>query len=258
MPTTIPAMQRKELKVTDLTKEGEVAAIVATLEVWDSDGDWTEPGYFGKQHTSIVRGHNWADLQLGKGILTDEDPPNAMFQGKFNLDVPEAEQLHAKLLFDRANPPPLIEWSYGMLFNEGGTAKGTRDGREGRILQPLPDGSPGARIPEVSPVMVGAGEGTGTVAVKASMRLVDHITATRTDVQALSARVAEVVAARREKGQELGKASKAALDELIEELENLRTTEVGLEDPDPDDQAPVLTIDHLAILEATEARLRGL
>lgn len=252
-------IERKALEIKDITETGEVAAVVATLEVWDKDGDWTEPGYFGTQHANILSAHNWGDIQLGKGVVSDESGTVAAFEGRFNLELPEAQALHAKLRFDRQHPPPLIEWSYGMMFHEGGTSKGTRANREGRILQPLPDGSPGARIPEVSPVVVGAGEGTGTTGVKA-MQLIDHITATRSDVQALTERITEVVALRGGKG--LGKASKAALSDLAATLNQIagtlepdEPTEAAavLEEPSP----PMITVDDLLILAQTQERLRS-
>lgn len=161
---------RKHAEIKDLTESGEVEAVVATLGVVDKDGDVTEQGFFGEQTTKIVSSHDWSDILLGKGTVSDRDGRAAIFRGSLNLDDPKAEQLHAKLRYDMATPPPLIEWSYGFSIQPGGSRKDSHDGRDVRVLQPLPDGGPGSKVYEVSPVLVGAGEGTGTLAVKGATR----------------------------------------------------------------------------------------
>lgn len=162
-------MDRKMLEIKDLTKTGEVSAKVATLGEIDREGDLTEPGFFGEQTVSILSSHRMEDLLLGKGTLS-ELRMDAIFEGRMNLDDPDAERLHTKLLFDRANPPPVVEWSYGYKILKGGTRRPDKsvDAEKGarRILNPTEDGSPGAMVKEVSPVLVGAGAGTGTIDIK--------------------------------------------------------------------------------------------
>ncbi len=168
----------KQLQIKDVGAEGEVEAVVATLHVVDKDGDLTLPGFFGTQPTKIVSGHDWSQILLGKGTVTDEDGETAIFRGRLNLDDPAAAQLHTKLRFDMDHPPPLIEWSYGFKILPGGSRPAGDQDPDGarQILQPRPDGTPGAKVWEVSPVLVGAGEGTRTVAVKTAARR--HTTAT--------------------------------------------------------------------------------
>jgi hypothetical protein len=91
-----------------------------------------------------------------------------VFRGKFNLDDPDAKSLHTKLLFDLENPPAKIEWSYNLRIKMGGRIPFTdhEEFGDGQWLGPV-DGGPGVKVDEVSPVMVGAGEGTGTLGVKA-------------------------------------------------------------------------------------------
>ncbi len=165
-------MNLKSLSVKDVTKDGELEAVVATLGVVDKDRDVTEKGFFGTQDTKIVSGHDWNQILLGKGVVTDEDGKEARFTGRLNLEDSDAAQLHAKLRFDLEVPPPLIEWSYGFSILDGGSRSGKFSGEDVRFLQPREDGTPGSKIYEVSPVLVGAGEGTRTVGVKSATELV--------------------------------------------------------------------------------------
>ena len=161
-------MDRKSLEIKDLTKTGEVTAKVAELGSIDREGDLAEPGFFGKQTVTILSSHKMEDLLLGKGSLSEVDS-DAIFEGRFNLDDPDAEKLHTKLLFDRSNPPSVVEWSYGYKVLKGGSRRPDgRDSEKGakRILQPLDDGTPGVMVKEVSPVLIGAGASTGTIDLK--------------------------------------------------------------------------------------------
>lgn len=154
-------------------KTGEVSSVIATLNVKDKDGDVTLPGFFGEegQVVSIVTSHDWGDLMLGKGLLKEEGE-RAVFRGKFNLDDPDGKKLHTKLLFDVENPPAKIEWSYNLRLKKGARVSFTdhEEFGDGAWLGPV-DGAAGVKVDEVSPVMVGAGEGTGTLGVKASATL---------------------------------------------------------------------------------------
>ena len=161
-------MDRKQIELKEVSGSGEVAALIATYGVVDKDGDVTERGFFGTQDVKIVSSHSWSDVLLGKGVLSDSDD-GAVLEGKLNLDDPDGRNLHSKLMFDMENPPPLIEWSYGFKVLEGGSREPGKSGDPSgarRILQARPSGEPGAKVYEASPVLVGAGEGTGTLAVK--------------------------------------------------------------------------------------------
>lgn len=163
----------KRFQVKEMTEKGEVAADIATLNVKDKDRDVTLPGFFGKQNVSVALSHDWGPVMLGKGQIFEEGD-KAKFEGKLNLstDDPEARAVHSRLKFDLDNPPALIEWSYGYQLKDGAKEefKDHPEHGDGFWLKPVEDG-PGAKVFEVSPVLVGAGEGTGTTAVKSSQTI---------------------------------------------------------------------------------------
>ena len=141
-----------------------VRAIVARLGVRDADGDLTVPGFFGRQDVRMVPVHDWSHVLLGKGVLF-EDGDQAVAELKMNLAVPAARAWWEALAFDLPNPPPLQQWSYGFSLKAGGSFTGRAGGKAVRFLTPLADGSPGVEVHEVSPVLMGAGVDTATVAV---------------------------------------------------------------------------------------------
>ena len=239
------------LKLEDAAT-GAVGADIATLDVTDKDGDITRKGFFGTQPAAIVQAHDWGVVMLGKGLITDDDGKKARFIGKLNTDPAdvEAAQLLSRLRFDmdKDNGPPIIEWSYGYNVHEGGAT--TLDPKEHdgatRELHALDDGSPGTRVPEVSPVVVGAGEGTGTTMVKdgitvtgnriepgTSIRLVDQVGSAAKDLVALAKRITTVRAGRT--GGHLGKETTTALAELSEAMV---TTGEALADPADEEPPP--------------------
>lgn len=160
-------MKRFTKRLTEFKAQadGSVTAVIATLNVKDHDRDVTLPGFFGSQPAVIVGSHDWSDLMLGKGMVTEKGE-QAIFEGAFNLDDPDAKAVHSKLMYDLDHPPALLEWSYGFEVHKGGASRGQHEGEDVQFLQPLADGSPGAKVWEVSPVIAGAGIGTGTLAAK--------------------------------------------------------------------------------------------
>lgn len=231
---------RKALQLKDLTSEGEVMAEVATLEVIDKDRDVTLPGFFGKQNTRIVSAHDWSQIMLGKGVV-EEQGTKAVFAGRLNLDDPTAEQLHSKLRFDMEHPPPMIEWSYGFSIKQGGARVGEWKGEQVRFLQPLAGGEPGADVHEVSPVLIGAGEGTGTLAVKdARLRFADELRWVMAQAEAALARAEAIKALRTDEGKELGGQSLELLGQVADSLSKLTTvvTELSGTAVQPEAEAP--------------------
>lgn len=153
-------MLHKHLNVKDITPSGEVQAVFATLNVKDSDGDVTLPGFFGEQRTRMVWGHAWGGDWIGKGSVHEEGN-EAIFEGGFFMDTKAGEERFKQV---RAMED-LAEWSYGFDILKGGAKAGEFAGERVRFLQPAGEG-PGSIIHEVSPVLVGAGEGTRTVSLK--------------------------------------------------------------------------------------------
>lgn len=251
-------MMRKALTIKSVSEAGDVAAVIATLNVKDKDGDVTLPGFFGTQPVSIVGSHNWDDIMLGKGQLS-EHKDQAVFEGKFNLDDADAAKLHSKLKFDVDNPPALVEWSYNLRLKEGARVpfKDHAEFGDGQWLGPV-DGQPGVKVNEVSPVLIGAGEGTGTVAVKGektslaemiktSNQLLDRITR---DVLALNGKLSA-------DGHQLTDEKRAVLASLVEELEKtLATVSPVLTTTPTDDDGSMMA--ELLRVEANLTRIREL
>lgn len=230
------AIKRKVATVKTVDEAGTIQAVIATLDVKDLDGDVTRPGAFGTQSMAIVQAHDGQDVMLGKGTLTEKDG-KAIFTGRFNLDDPAAKALHSKLVFDLANGDPLIEWSYAFNINDGGSKHGEFEGDDVQFFQPLDDGTPGIEVVEVSPVLKGAGVGTGTLAAK-SRKFADHIESVTDDLGALVDRVEAVAVLREEDGKELGDEAQRLLGELTDGL-NEATTRLGaVLSADPKEEGP--------------------
>lgn len=173
-------LSHKRFGVKSIGDTGEVSAEIATLNVKDKDSDVTLPGFFGEQDVKIVLSHQWGPVMLGKGKITEQGE-KAVLDGKMNLDEADAEAraVHSRLKFDLDNPPALIEWSYGFEPKAGSREQFTDHEKfgDGHWLKPMEDGSPGAKIYEASPVLVGAGEGTGTTAVKSAGQTISMLDA---------------------------------------------------------------------------------
>lgn len=161
-------MEYKALQtvIKDLTDAGEGRAVIATLHVKDLDGDVTLSGFFGRQDLRMVPAHDWRHVTIGKGVLHEEGE-QALVDFKMNLEIPAARDWYEAIKFDLAHPPALQEYSYGFTIRPGGARFGEWNGENVRFLQPAPDGGPGADVHEFSPVLLGAGLGTGTEAIKA-------------------------------------------------------------------------------------------
>lgn len=149
------ALGRVQIKNAEL---GEIEAVFATFNVVDHDGDLTVPEAItdGAKCVISAYGHkSWSgDLPVGFGTIT-KTASEALFTGRFLIDTP-----HGRACFDTVKAladEGLGEWSYG-LMNVKAERK-TIDGRQVRVIKQVD-------IPEVSPVLVGAGINTRTLAAK--------------------------------------------------------------------------------------------
>lgn len=144
------AMQLKE----DSEATGEFTAVFSTLNVIDEDMDVTIPGAFtdGQPVRIAYWGHRWHDLPVGKGVI-HSDGERAWVDGRFFLDTQSGRETYQTV----KNLGELQEWSYG--FDILKQAYGEFEGRDVRFLEALD-------VHEVSPVMLGAGIGTHTTAIK--------------------------------------------------------------------------------------------
>lgn len=147
-------------------KEGdqrEVTAVFSTLGVRDHDGDITRQGAFtdGAPVQISAYGHaSWGGaLPVGKGtirIAGDE----AILDGQF-FDTSAGRDTFVTVR--ELAKSDMGEWSYGFDINE--FAFGEVDGQRVRFLDKL-------TVHEVSPVLLGAGINTRTLAAKAAKRAV--------------------------------------------------------------------------------------
>lgn len=207
----------KSFEVKAVDDEGSFEAVIATLNVVDHDGDLTISGAFKTQSVSILPAHDRRSQSLGKAKIFEKGD-KAIARGKFNLDIQAAREMHASLKFDLANGDPVQEWSYGFQIKE--SEEETRDGETIRILKSLD-------VFEVSPVLRGAGMGTGTISAKdkdqKNISLADDLAAVAKEVTRVAERAAEVIAMRLKQkldGQRRGKPglgakAKESLEELL-------------------------------------------
>lgn len=259
----------KTFKAT-ANETGEVESKIATFGVEDSDGDVTLRGFFGEQHVAIVESHDWGQVQIGKGIVTETDE-GATFKGKLNLDDPDGLRTYRKLKFDAENPPALIEWSYGYLVHDGGSKRGEHEGRDVRFLQPLPDGGPGGDVAEVSPVLRGAGIGTGTTSVKSEkrdpdlvttmltgMKFTDHVIQIRHEIAEAISRVRSVHNGRAEKGDgDFGEGQRLQLEAFAADLDEAAAEIKSLLHPTMPETVDFTDLEYEALLTSNLNRLRG-
>lgn len=215
------AKRGAELKSLD--DSGHGLARIATLSAIDHDKDTYAPGAFGTegQWAQILGAHNHAMVPLGKARVFERDD-EALAELHFNLSTTVGKEWHAALKFDLAaccdGAPAIQEWSYG--FHILDAIKETRDGEPVRVLKKL-------KVFEVSPVVQGAGIGTGTLQVKGrQLPFGDDIDAAIAGVAAVLQRAQEVKALRAQDERQLSavrlqqlKQLQAGLGELVGEAE---------------------------------------
>lgn len=159
------------VEVKEIDNEGSGLARIATLDVIDSDQDLTIPGAFGEQHVKVLPTHNWGSVPLGRARVFEKGK-DVLAEFHLNLETAVGKEWHSALKFDMVGGKPLQEWSYG--FSVLKSRFEERDEGRIRILEEL-------KVHEVSPVVIGSGVDTGTLAIKAGKRAVaSHSTATST------------------------------------------------------------------------------
>lgn len=152
-------MDSKSLTGFEIKDEskGEVEAVFATLNVKDKDDDVTFPGAFTNGQEVVISSYNhksWEGaLPVGKGVIS-EIGDKVVMKGQFFMGTTAGRETFevVKQLGQRQ------EWSYG--FNVDDSERGEFKGESVRMLKKM-------TVFEVSPVMRGAGVGTGTTYAKA-------------------------------------------------------------------------------------------
>ncbi len=149
-----------ELKGDD---SGAFVATIATLGVVDRDADVTFPGAFaiGKAIPISSYGHgSWnGALPVGRGVL-NADATHAWVDGKFFTNTAAGADTYRTV----KGLGGLAQWSYGYDVVLGITSTDPR-------MKAYPSARRGlvsVNVHEVSPVLVGAGIGTATTAIKSA------------------------------------------------------------------------------------------
>lgn len=207
------ALSRVEIKDA---AAGEVSAVFATFDVVDKDGDVTRKDAFTPGAPVVISayGHgSWSGaLPVGKGVIRVTDT-EAVMDGRFLMDTTHGRDtfLTVKALSEGDS---LQEWSYSL--EDVTASRGEFEGQDVRFLERI-------KVKEVSPVLVGAGVDTRTLAVKAAdLTFSEHAASVMADVAALITRTSEVVALRRAKGKDISPASADLLHALTVDLERLK------------------------------------
>jgi HK97 family phage prohead protease len=132
--------------------DGAIEAVFSTFNVIDRGGDIVLPGAIehGKE-VPMVWAHDWSKI-VGKGI-TEVSPERAVYKGQFFLDTTAGMDAYRTV----KNMGALQEFSWGFLIKDA--AYEQRDGESVRLIK-------STEMFEVSPVLVGEGRGTGTLALK--------------------------------------------------------------------------------------------
>lgn len=145
---------RSAIELKEDGDPGEFRAVFSTFNVIDHDGDVTLPDAFedGQKVRISYWGHRWQDLPVGKGAI-HQDEEKAWVDGQFFLDTAGGQETYKTV----KNLGDLQEWSYGFDILE--SHQGKFEEQDVQFLEKL-------TVYEVSPVMLGAGIGTGTEAIK--------------------------------------------------------------------------------------------
>ena len=195
-----------QMKFDDAT--GKVTAMFAKFNDIDKQGDLTLPGAFGDQPIIIAGyGHaSWGSgvdaLPVGKGRIFDGSEGGVM-EGQFFLDTTAGSETYKTV----KNIGELQEWSYSLPDIDFEMRE--QDGRRIRILKKI-------KVNEVSPVLMGAGNGTRTLDIKShSMQLLDHVGTVKADLGELIERIKDVAALREAKTARLSPVTTKAAEEIM-------------------------------------------
>lgn len=184
--------------------EGSIEAVFSTFGVKDRDGDIVEAGAIedGKS-VPMVWHHNW-ERMIGKGV-TDVDSERAVFKGSLFLDTDAGGDAYRtiKAMGD------LMDYSWGFRVLDADFVE--RDEEFVRVIKR-------AELFEVSPVLVGAGIGTGTLSLKHGMPYADQVEAVQAAVADLVERSRSLADLRLKEGRTLSTANRERLQAIADAL----------------------------------------
>lgn len=210
----------------DSNGEGTFEAVFATLDAIDHDGDTYDPGAIGNQDVVISQWNHgsWGEgakaLPIGVGSIFERGN-EAIVSGEFDLDDADAEKTHKKLKYLNGKGRQ-VEWSFAL--PEADWRWEDRDGREVRVFTRI-------EVPEVSPVLLGAGVNTRMTEIKGregddvpeekkdeSIQFTKQLDEAVETVERVIARAKEIQNLRNEKGKDLSKAAIRRLKALDDAL----------------------------------------
>lgn len=208
-------MNRKSFTPTDLqlSEAGEVLVVFSRLNVIDHDRDVTFPGAIPTKTVamSAFNHTSWdGALPLGKGEVR-ESGDLGVFAGSFFMETDQGRNGYhtVKAMAD------LQEWSYGYrVLHPSETI--VWEGQAANALRKLD-------IFEVSPVLLGAGIGTNTLAIKSGglgtdAPYAEHAAWVQAEVKAFLKRTDDRAEWRSKEGRALSAANLATLTALLENL----------------------------------------
>ncbi|WP_048648958.1 HK97 family phage prohead protease [Nitratireductor soli] len=215
----------KSLTIKEMDDQGLGLAKIATLTAIDHDGDTYQAGAFawkegGHQWVPILPSHDRCAMPLGKARVYEADDA-AYAEIHLNMKSEAGREWHAALKFDLEKGNAVQEWSYG--FGIIDRSHEVIEGQEVRRLKRLD-------VHEVSPVVRGAGIGTGTLALKSHRSFADQIAATIAAIEDIVKRAGDVKALREADGRPMSKARLDQLANLKQRLDVLLAT--GTPPPD--------------------------
>jgi hypothetical protein len=138
--------------------KGTVSAVFSTFNVVDLDGDVTLPGAITNGAPVVIsaygHGSHQGALPVGKGVIRTTSS-EAILEGQFFLNTTAGRETFEVV----KELGELGEWSYSL--HDVVSKTGEWGGRIAQILESI-------RVKEVSPVLLGAGLGTRTLAAKSA------------------------------------------------------------------------------------------
>jgi len=179
-------MAFKALMIEKMDEAGSGLARLAQLSAIDSDGDTYAPGAFswktgGGQWVSMIPAHDRRAMPFGKAWIYEEGDW-ALAQIHLNLNTQAGKDWYETLKFDLAKGVSVQEWSYG--FRTLDAELQMRDGENVNVLKRLD-------CDEISPVLRGAGVGTGTLSIKSAEMKNEHFTPLIASLQELTGAIGE-------------------------------------------------------------------
>lgn len=225
----------------DTDQPGSFEAIFATLTAIDRDGDSYDPGAIGRQKVfvSVWNHGSWGEgseaIPVGFGE-TFERENKALIQGEFDLDDADGVKHYNKLKYFLSKGMN-IEWSFAL--PEADFRFEERDGRQVRVFTRI-------LVPEVSPVLMGAGVDTELVSIKAGgpmeqknsgspPKFLDRLDTAVDAAESVARSAAKIFKSRAEAGERVaGKTRRRlevlskALHDVVESVDGI----LGIEDAD--------------------------